>query len=93
MGSEMCIRDRSKGEVIGLTRSMMDLDFRGDLGRVSCPTLVLCGERDRANQKAALELRAGIPKAELAWIPGAGHEVNRDAPEALAEALRQFFRA
>ncbi len=82
----------SKGEVIGLTRSMMDLDFRGDLGRVSCPTLVLCGERDRANQKAALELRAGIPKAERAWIPGAGHEVNRDAPEALAEALRQFFR-
>ena len=72
---------------------MMDLDFRGDLGRVGCPTLVLCGERDRANQKAALELRAGIPKAELAWIPGAGHEVHRDAPEALAEALRQFFRA
>jgi pimeloyl-ACP methyl ester carboxylesterase len=81
----------SKGEVIGLTGSMLDLDFQEDLGRVACPALVLCGERDRANRKAALELRAGIPGAEAAWIPGAGHEVNRDAPEALAEVLREFF--
>ena len=65
--------------------------FREDLGRIACPVLVLCGERDRANRKAALELRAGIPGAEAAWIPGAGHEVNRDAPEALAEVLREFF--
>lgn len=56
----------SKGEVIGLTGSMLDLDFREDLGRVACPALVLCGERDRANRKAALELRAGIPGAEAA---------------------------
>lgn len=81
----------SKREVIGLTGSMLDLDFREDLGRIACPVLVLCGERDRANRKAALELRAGIPGAEAAWIPGAGHEVNRDAPEALAEVLREFF--
>lgn len=83
----------SKGGVIGLTRSMLDLDFREDLRSVSCPVLVLCGERDRANRKAALGLQAGLPQAELAWIPGAGHEVNRDAPEALAERLRRFFPA
>ena len=52
----------------------------------------LCGERDRANKKAALELRDGIPGAELAWVPGAGHEVNREAPEALA-ALLEAVRA
>lgn len=82
----------TKGQVLALTASMRELDFREDLGRISCPVLVLCGERDRANQKSALELRAGLPKAELARIPGAGHEVNRDTPEALAEALRRFFR-
>ena len=71
---------------------MLDLDFREDLGKVSCPVLVLCGERDKANRKAARGLQAGIPGAELAWIPGAGHEANLDAPEALAEALRDFFR-
>ena len=67
---------------------MLDLDFREDLGKVSCPVLVLCGERDKANRKAARGLQAGIPGAELAWIPGAGHEANLDAPEALAEVLR-----
>lgn len=82
----------SKEDVLSLTNSMLDLDFREDLGKVSCPVLVLCGERDRANRKAALALREGIPGAELGWIPGAGHEANTDAPEALAEALRRFFR-
>lgn len=82
----------SKEDVLSLTNSMLDLDFREDLGTISCPVLVLCGERDRANRKAALGLREGIPGAELGWIPGAGHEVNADAPEALAEALRRFFR-
>lgn len=81
----------SKGEVLALTESMLELDLRKSLGNVSCPVLVLCGERDRANQKAALALQAGLPKAELRWIPGAGHEVNLDAPEALAAALGSFF--
>ena len=71
---------------------MVDLDFRGELGRIACPALILCGERDRANKKAALELRDGIPGAELAWVPGAGHEVNREAPEALAALLEAFYR-
>ena len=30
-----------------------------------------------------------LPNAELRIIPGAGHEVNRDAPEALAALLRE----
>ncbi|MCI9002525.1 MAG: alpha/beta fold hydrolase [Oscillibacter sp.] len=80
------------GDVIDLTNSMLDLDFREALGRVSCPALVLCGERDRANQKAARGLQEGLPQSKLRWIPGAGHEANREAPEALAEILRGFFR-
>lgn len=81
-----------KRDVIALTRSMMDLDFREDLGQVECPTLVLCGERDGANRKAADGLRQHLPDAELAWIPGAGHEANVDAPDALAAVLAAFYR-
>lgn len=81
----------TKGEVLGLTRSMIDLDFREDLGRIACPTLVLCGRRDRANRKAALGLHQGIPGSGLAWVPGAGHEVNAQAPEALAAILTEFW--
>ena len=78
-------------DAITLTASMARLDFRPDLGRLRCPALVLCGEKDGANRREAAALAAGIPGAGLAFLPGAGHEVNREAPEALAEVLGQFY--
>lgn len=79
-----------KKEIIRLTSSMMSLDFRDKLDRVTCPTLVLWGERDTANRKAAGELAKLLPDADAREIPGAGHEVNRDAPWELAAAIRGF---
>lgn len=83
----------SKAETIALTSSMADLDFRGRLSEVQCPTLVLCGERDTANRKDAAALAAGIPGAKCIFLPGAGHEVNRQTPEALAMALNDFYKS
>lgn len=80
-----------KAATIALCRSMMDLDLTAGLGKVRCPTLILCGEGDRPNRKAAQGLQAGIPNAELAFLPNAGHEVNKDAPTELGERLRAFF--
>ena len=56
----------SKGNAIQLARSMRSLDLTPGLSQVTCPVDVVCGQRDRANRKAALELRAGIPGAEAA---------------------------
>lgn len=81
-----------KKDLLALTGSMRSLDLRGSLANVSCPVLVLCGERDRANRKSALDLQAGLSHAELAWVPGAGHEANLDVPEALANRLTDFYR-
>ncbi len=81
----------AKKDVLTLTRSMLGLDYQGRLREISCPALVLCGERDRANKKAACTLGKGIPRARLEFIPGAGHEASADAPERLAEALESFF--
>lgn len=80
-----------KREMIRLTASMARLDFSGRAGEVSCPVLVLCGERDRANRRAARQLAGAIPGARLRWVPGAGHEVNREAPGALARELAAFW--
>ena len=79
----------SKDGAIRLTRSMRSLDFSAKLGGIACPAAVVCGERDRANRGAAEELQRLLPNAELRIIPGAGHEVNRDAPEALAALLNE----
>lgn len=79
-----------KRDTIRLTTSMMELDFRQQLGRVACPVLVLTGEKDAANRKAAGELAKLLPDAIAREIPGAGHEVNIDAPGELAAAIRGF---
>lgn len=80
-----------KRDCIRLCASMARLDFGKCLGRVACRTLVICGENDRTNRRAARQAAAGIGQAELALVSGAGHEVNVDAPQALAGLLAPFF--
>ncbi len=76
-----------KKNFLSLCKSMMALDFRGRLADVRCPALVLCGERDRANQKASRQLAELLPNARLHILANAGHEINLDAPRELASLL------
>lgn len=80
-----------KAGMIQLTASMKSLDFSGNLKEVSCPVLVICGERDLFNKKASLELFQKLPRACLRIVEGAGHELNKEAPERLAKALESFY--
>lgn len=81
-----------KREFMLLCKTMMTLDFSLSIGEVRCPVLVIYGEKDSANKKAALELADNLKNAQLQVIPGAGHEVNVEAPEKLAEVLRDFYK-
>lgn len=81
----------SKAQMIQLCGSMLDLDLSGRLSDISCPTLILRGNRDRANKLACTELAQLLRRAELHIVEGAGHEVNREAPEQLAVLLRAFY--
>lgn len=81
-----------KKEFIQLCKTMMELDFSSSLQKVSCPTLILCGQRDSANKKAAKELVELLKNAEFQIISGCGHEVNMEAPEKLSEALGVFYK-
>lgn len=81
-----------KMDLIALSKSMMELDFQADLGKIRCRTLVLCGEKDKANRAAALKMRDQIPDAEFVSIERAGHEVNQDNSVGLARALRAFYK-
>ncbi len=77
----------SKQDMIRLCHSMRSLDFTVRLREVSCPVKILCGEKDRANLKASRQLSELLPQAELHIIPGAGHEINKCAPETIADIL------
>lgn len=83
----------TKRQMRGLSLSMATLEIPALLPRVRCRTLVLCGEKDRANRNAARQLQEGLSNAAMQTIDGAGHEANREAPEALSAALAAFYGA
>lgn len=80
-----------KRDFIELCKSMLELDFSAGLSKLSCPVLIVCGERDKANQNAAIQMSEQIPNATLLMVPGAGHEVNQDAPDELGKVIQCFF--
>lgn len=67
------------------------VDYRSRLGEVRARTLVLVGAQDKANVPAAKDLAAGIPGARLEIVPGAGPQLNTDAPTAFNELVWPFL--
>lgn len=81
----------SKNDVITLTNSMVGLDFSEKLKDISCATLIVCGEKDNANSKAAKIFVEQIPNAQFHSIKDVGHEVNLEAPQDIAVILNAFW--
>ena len=82
-----------KADTFALGNSMSALDFSARAHEIGCPTLILCGEKDRANLASARFFAAHIPQAEFEVIPGVGHIVNEEAPTQLARILTNFYAA
>ena len=81
-----------KEQVRDLTRSMKNLDFTDRLSTIHCPVTVACGEKDHPNLAAARRLAKYLPNARLYVVPHAGHELNADAPDTVAEIVRESCR-
>src|SRR5919204_930484 len=70
-----------------------DFDYRPRLGRVTRPTLVVVGERDRTTTpRAARALHEGIRGSELVVLPGVGHMSFVEAPDDYLLTVRRFLR-
>ena len=81
----------TKMEFIALCKTMMELDFSKSLHKVSCPVLVVCGDKDSANKRASMELAGILENAKLQVVNGAGHEINVEAPKELTEIIGGFY--
>lgn len=61
---------------------------------VSCPALLICGEKDGAGSAKRYNRewtkQDGVP---LVWVPGAGHNSNTDAPELVNGEIEKFLSA
>lgn len=80
-----------KADVISLCGTMAKLDFTDSLHNVSCPVLIVCGEKDHANKKASKELTRYLSKSFFYELLKTGHEVNIEAPEKIAIVLQKFY--
>ena len=80
-----------KADVISLCGTMAELDFRDSLCKVSCPVLIVCGEKDNANKKSSKELAGYLRNSCYRELLKTGHEVNIEAPEGLAAVLQRFY--
>lgn len=75
-----------------MARSFAEADLRDVLPLIDIPTLLLYGEYDqRSPLHVARELHSMIPASTLVVIPGAGHMVNVEAPDAFNTAVRYFL--
>jgi 3-oxoadipate enol-lactonase len=77
---------------LAATQATWTGDYRHLLPAIGVPVLVAYGERDAIAPRAlSEEITSGIPGAQLAMIPGAGHVANADEPAAFNAFLRAFL--
>lgn len=75
-----------------MARACEEADLRGVLGGIAVPTLVLAGDADvRAPLPVARAIHAGIPGARLVVLPGVGHVVTVEAPDAVTREMLAFL--
>ncbi len=55
------------------------------------PTLVVAGEHDAKYRALAESMRANMPRAAVAVMPGAGHNVHFEKPADYTTLLRGLF--
>jgi pimeloyl-ACP methyl ester carboxylesterase len=59
---------------------------------IKCPTLFILGRRDAMTPvRAAATLRLAIPGAQTVEVPGSGHALMAEAPDAVLDALRSLL--
>jgi pimeloyl-ACP methyl ester carboxylesterase len=89
--AEQLLRDTRTESAPTYARALA-VDLRDVLPTIDVPTLVVHGTHDiRAPQSVADDLVAHISSAEMAVLDEAGHLVNVDAPEQLANQVRAFL--
>jgi pimeloyl-ACP methyl ester carboxylesterase len=74
------------------TAIMGRVDGKGDLERIACPTLVMCGRQDQLTPlEIHREMTALIPQAKLVIVEDCGHLSPLEQPVAVSAVLRYWL--
>ncbi len=78
-------------DLVPAVEAMCDEDYYPQLGEISVPSVVICGDQDKSTPKWHSERMArDIPNARLVWVENKGHILNWEAPEALVKAIESL---
>ena len=84
--------DIRPGATRTMARALAQSDLRPMLGAIAVPTLLVYGDADvRSPVPVGEALRDAIPGAELAVLPGLGHECYLEDAAAFAAVVRPFL--
>jgi 3-oxoadipate enol-lactonase len=76
------------------TRALYDFNLSGELPKIAVPTMVVAGADDVLTRpKGMEEIAALIPGTIYRLIPGTGHMIPVERPEALTAVLSDFLKA
>jgi len=94
-GFQTCIevgRLATEQAALAALRAWETWDGRANLPRITAPTLIIWGDRDRSYPRAQIDaLLAGITDTRLALVEGCAHAVHLEAPAKFHAALRDFL--
>lgn len=79
-----------KTSMVTFYKSLSALDLSASLKKTALPIQLVCGAKDLPNLKVAKELQDLVPNASLTIIENAGHELNKEQPQTLANLIRGF---
>jgi pimeloyl-ACP methyl ester carboxylesterase len=81
-----------RGAYLRLLSAAARFDLRPRLAEVSCPALIVAGDRDATVPlEAKVELQARIPGARIEIVPDSGHATPLDAHDAFNALLLGFL--
>lgn len=90
--SQILLRAVAPEVLIAELQAAEAFDVSADVGRLTVPTLVMCGSDDQVTPPAlGRELHEKIPGSRLVIVEGAGHMVMLEQPRATNEAIRAFL--
>lgn len=88
-------------EVVGTTdhdvynrtwKAVTSMESRAGLAKITCPTLLLVGDRDSMTGRQQPYMHAQIKGSQLVTIEKAGHATNFDNPEQVEQEIAAFLR-
>jgi pimeloyl-ACP methyl ester carboxylesterase len=92
--SKKVIQGDAKGIAL-VTRTLKSLyedPLTPKLSAITCPVLLIVGDKDPMGPKASSIIAAQFPDAELVTIPDCGHWVHVEEPDAVLDAIDRLLK-